>query len=152
MQQADNSNSGHWYRFDPTATIAPNRILQGLGGSEVINNNVNVEPMEMVKSVAWLNTLRQQIQSLDYYWTIWVLDFDPTREENRITSWLQSTDMRHILYVFITLVVIIAGAVWMTIRPRGQSNEITQVLTKLEQRLTKYDKQHNPKKGLRPET
>ncbi|MBU2883760.1 DUF3488 and transglutaminase-like domain-containing protein [Psychrosphaera sp. B3R10] len=150
VQQADNSNSGHWYRFDPTATIAPNRILQGLGGSEVINNNVNVEPMEMVKSVAWLNTLRQQIQSLDYYWTIWVLDFDPTREENRITSWLQSTDMRHILYVFITLIVIIAGAVWMTIRPRGQINEITQVLTKLEQRLTKYDRQHNPKKSFTP--
>lgn len=146
LAQADDSGKGHWYRFDPTATIAPNRILQGLGGSEVINNNLNVEPMEIVKSVAWLNTLRQQLQSLDYYWTIWVLDFDPTREENRITSWLQSADVRQIFYVLVSLIIIIAVVIWMTLKPSGQHNEITQALTKLEKRLIKYHRQHNPKK------
>ena len=82
-------NKGRWIRVDPTAVVAPDRLEFGLSG--VLRNDPDFvnQPLEVVKSIAWLNELRQQFQSLDYYWTIWVLDFDKDKQQSLIKQLFQ---------------------------------------------------------------
>jgi protein-glutamine gamma-glutamyltransferase len=68
----------HWYRFDPTAAVAPERVLQDL------NAALTDEQRQLLHSgwlqLQWLNDLRQQWRHIDYYWSVWVLGFDTKQQ------------------------------------------------------------------------
>lgn len=67
-----------WYRFDPTAAVAPERVMQDLSAA------LTAEQRLMLQSgwqqLSWLNDLRQQWRHLDYYWSVWVLGFDTEQQ------------------------------------------------------------------------
>ncbi len=71
-----------WVRYDPTAYVAPERVESGL-------ENALTEPDEFLagdlslirfKSVAWLNELRLNLAQMDYYWAVWVLNYNGERQ------------------------------------------------------------------------
>lgn len=141
---------GRWYRFDPTAAIAPNRVLLGLGNSEVLSDDPTTQQVEYVKSVPWLNNLRQQIQSLDYYWTIWVLDFDPSRRENRLAQWFGQLNITATIITILSGVafgLILLFAWWYRRRVRVNKDSIHYLLDQLVKQLNNYDKKKRQEKS-----
>jgi len=71
-------HQGAWHRFDPTAFVAPERILNNL-------DSMLPEQERALLNSGWrqfelLQTLRQQFMHLDYYWSVWVLGFNDNEQ------------------------------------------------------------------------
>ncbi|WP_394132674.1 transglutaminaseTgpA domain-containing protein [Shewanella maritima] len=99
-----------WQRFDPTAMIAPERILDGFDAtfdsqSSYLEFN-NFSPLRM-KQYPWLNEIHQQIASLDFYWSVWVLGFDEGRKQQLLEDILGNTNTtRIIIFMLVSLSLI----------------------------------------------
>ncbi|MGD9661658.1 MAG: transglutaminaseTgpA domain-containing protein, partial [Porticoccaceae bacterium] len=72
-----------WVKVDPTAAVAPERILNSLldlmPGDEIFTD----APFDLARfrSVAWLNRLRLSLESLEYGWAKWVLGYQNVQSE-----------------------------------------------------------------------
>lgn len=73
------ADQGRWQQFDPTAAVAPQRILSSL------DDALSAEQRQLLTSPwqrnALLNNLRQQLMHLDYYWSVWVLGFNDNNQQ-----------------------------------------------------------------------
>ena len=67
-----------WQPFDPTAAVAPERILNSLDSALPEDQRALLDPGW--RQLALLQTMRQQLMHLDYYWSVWVLGFDDTSQ------------------------------------------------------------------------
>jgi transglutaminase-like putative cysteine protease len=67
---------GDWHLFDPTAAIAPERILQGL------EQALSQPERELLSSwqPGWLQQMALQWSHLDYLWSVWVLGFNQQQQ------------------------------------------------------------------------
>jgi len=133
-------DSGHWLRVDPTAVVAPERLELGLAGMYAADPDFGNQPLQVVKSIAWLNAIRQQLQSLDYYWTIWVLDFDQQKRNAFFAKMLaQNIDWLSIIYGAIALVILPASSLTFVYmwRKRRTPNWLQRRLQRIENRLTR---------------
>lgn len=71
-------HQGNWYTFDPTAAVAPERILENLESA------LDYEQQALLSSyLQWplIDTLYQQFMHLDYYWSVWVLGFNDNNQQ-----------------------------------------------------------------------
>lgn len=67
-----------WYRFDPTAAVAPERVMQDLSAALTAEQRLLLN--SGWQQLSWVNDLRQQWRHLDYYWSVWVLGFDTEQQ------------------------------------------------------------------------
>lgn len=116
-----------WYLFDPTAAVAPERILDSLESA------LTLEQQQMLLS-GWLElellqNLRLQLMHLDYYWSVWVLGFN---DNNQQAIWRNLR--QHITLIAITfttlLALIFAGFVfsWWRNRPLNSTHAATLLI------------------------
>lgn len=75
-----------WQRFDPTAAIAPERILAGL------EQTLNLSDRALLSGWQdnWLGQLALQWSHLDYLWSVWVLGFNQQDQQQfwqRLLHW-----------------------------------------------------------------
>jgi transglutaminase-like putative cysteine protease len=71
-------HNGVWQPFDPTAAVAPERILNSLDSALPEDQRALLDPGW--RQLAILQNVRQQLMHLDYYWSVWVLGFDDTSQ------------------------------------------------------------------------
>ena len=71
---------GQWQLFDPTAAVAPQRVLDSL--DMALPENERDLLLSPWQSLAIIQRLSQQLMHLDYYWSVWVLGFDDTQQQN----------------------------------------------------------------------
>ena len=131
------ANKLNWQRTDPTAAVSPTRISQGIDQALSLTNQATNDALSIVKQTPWLNMLRQHIQSLDYYWTVWVLDFDQTKRQNFISSMTQNLKWHHLLLVIIAIIVMLLG--WFTfskLRSRRTMSLTEKLIKKLYKQLS----------------
>ncbi|MBS0369892.1 MAG: DUF3488 domain-containing transglutaminase family protein [Proteobacteria bacterium] len=67
-----------WKRIDPTAASAPRRIDGGLAAALPDDGHL---PLLARSDLAWLRTLRNQLDALDNRWNQWVLGYNPARQK-----------------------------------------------------------------------
>jgi len=67
-------HNGVWQPFDPTAAVAPDRILDSLDSALPEDERALLDPGW--RQLVLLQNLRQQLMHLDYYWSVWVLGFN----------------------------------------------------------------------------
>ena len=96
-------DQGVWQRFDPTAAVAPERILQSLDMALPDNERAMLQPFWQHSTV--LQAISLQLMHLDYYWSVWVLGFDDTRQQSLWRNLRQHA--KYIVYAAITLGVLI---------------------------------------------
>lgn len=99
-------NNGQWHMFDPTAAVAPERILQNL--EEVLSPQQRLLLESGWRQIGWLQTLRQQLLHLDYYWSVWVLGFDHTSQRQLWQQLKQQAVLIAYLAAVITGLVLLA--------------------------------------------
>jgi hypothetical protein len=78
---------GYWHMFDPTAAIAPERILQGL------EQALSQPERDLLAGwqPSWMQQMALQWSHLDYLWSVWVLGFNQQQQAElwlMLQSWL----------------------------------------------------------------
>lgn len=99
-----------WQRFDPTAMIAPQRILDGFDATFDSQSSYLLDsPFSSLrmKQYPWLNDLRNQIASMDYYWSVWVLGFDEQRKQQVLKKLLGDISTSKIAIAMLVSILII---------------------------------------------
>ena len=79
-------DQGRWQRFDATAIVAPLRLTQGLSDALSLSER---QFLDQFFQQGMLGDWLQQLEWLDYYWSVWVLSFDQS-EQRFIWQSLQS--------------------------------------------------------------
>jgi transglutaminase-like putative cysteine protease len=74
-----------WVRVDPTATVAPARIREGLAGAVPATDPV---PLMARLDSDWLRMLHLQWDALSARWNTWVLGYGPELQQ-RLLGWLR---------------------------------------------------------------
>ena len=138
---------GRWHRVDPTSVIAPNRLTQGIGSLRASDPDFANTPLQLMKSIAWLNSLRLQLQSLDYYWTVWVLDFDKTKQRALLSRWFtddnwQQTGLMALLLLLMILASLFMFYLWRNRQQTSwQQQQLQRICKRLEKRLRRTQTQ-----------
>ncbi len=98
-----------WYRVDPTAAVAPERIdygtldvaFDGIGASWGFST-----PSQL------LHTLSLTLDALSAKWNDWILGYGPDTQ-NKFMEWLgmQNPDWRKMMLTMITIVIVLIGAI-----------------------------------------
>jgi hypothetical protein len=60
------------------------------------------------KEIPWLNNIRLQLASLDFYWSVWVLSFDEERQQQVLSELLGEVNSSKIIVLMIISFSIIA--------------------------------------------
>lgn len=104
-----------WRRIDPTASVAPNRVEQGLQASLPADETL---PALLRPEVDWLRTLRYRWDAIDYAWNRWVLGYDAERQRQILSGFGVSNDWRTLVSLLATLggLLVLGLALWITRR------------------------------------
>lgn len=83
---------GGWQRVDPTLMVAPERVEQGLDSLMRDQGFLAQDPLSLsrYRHIALLNDLRLALASLDYHWTVWILNYDTQTQDGLLKRWFAS--------------------------------------------------------------
>ena len=101
-----------WLVFDPTAAVSPLRIEHGLERAvEEEGTFLTDQPLSPLRfrGIDWLNRLRLEMESLNYYWNRWVLSYDGRRQNEFLRNWLGLKDFAEGLYVLAGSIAVMFG-------------------------------------------
>lgn len=94
-----------WHRFDPTAAVAPERILNDLSSVLSADEQQLLTSFWMQSDI--LASLRMQLMHLDYYWSVWVLGFN---EQDQQDVWRSLREHLTTLVLILTLLVLVSAS------------------------------------------
>ena len=121
-----------WVRFDPTAAVAPERILQGRLSSDSLSGEdsraFSTRIAENLGAVAWV---RDAIDATQAFWQDWVIDLDRDQQQGLLEGLgLQNYGAPVlVLMLLILLAVGVAILYWFwTRRPRSDDDAIARLL------------------------
>lgn len=112
-------SQGLWQRFDPTAAVAPERILQSLDMALSDDERDMLIPFWQRSSM--LQAISLQFMHLDYYWSVWVLGFDDTRQNNLWRSIRQHATLIAYAGMAVFALVLLSIGLWLI--HRGKANQ-----------------------------
>ncbi|MEE2000567.1 DUF3488 and transglutaminase-like domain-containing protein [Alkalimonas sp. MEB108] len=127
-----------WHPVDPTAAIAPERVLDGLD-SALSPDDMALLGRSLFGELPLFAQLRLQLLHLDYYWSVWVLGFNQQRQDalwqslrQFFRNWQQW--LLALVVVFALLLVILAGYQWRRKRPFSLSQHLLKAIPQLSTR------------------
>lgn len=83
-----------WVRVDPTAAVAPQRIEAGLEGAVGSGEFLAQAPFspQRYRHLGWINALRMRLDTVNYFWTRWVLNYRDQTQADVLQRALGSID------------------------------------------------------------
>ncbi len=84
-----------WVRIDPTAAVDPQRVSSGWSSAllqQQSSLNDDFISLYRFKQIPWLNTLRLQLDAIDYQWSKWVLGYSSKDQYHLLKHWLGSVE------------------------------------------------------------
>lgn len=91
-----------WVRVDPTASVSPDRVEQGLAqslgeGQDFLSDSMI--SLAKYQQIAWLNALRIKLANVEYYWSRWLLGYDKELQSQLLSKVLgQLTQIKLIVF------------------------------------------------------
>ena len=130
-----------WVRFDPTAAVAPERILQGRisgGGLEGEDSrSLTSRIAETLGAVAWL---RDALEATQAFWQDWIIDLDRDQQQSILRGLgLQNLGAIGLLFILVPALLIGAALLywfWHN-RPRHDEDAVARLL---HRRLARWAK------------
>jgi transglutaminase-like putative cysteine protease len=116
-----------WERVDPTGAIAPNRVEYGLEqalqGEGSFLSNSPLSPLRF-RNVNWLNSLRLQMDAINYSWQLFVLRYDSDTQYrllNQLVGKITQTQLVIVVVAFwcVLLLPMAITLVWQRRGPRA---------------------------------
>ena len=134
------SDNKQWQHADPTSVVSPLRISEGLEQALNVFDETTDSNMNIVKQTPWLNTLRQHLQSLDYYWTVFVLDFDQQKRDNLISTLVAKLSFMKVAILVVTIGVLLGSwYLFITIKNKPKLPTSQKLLKRLYLRLARSE-------------
>ena len=88
-----------WQRFDPTAMVAPQRIEQNLEAAMQQEGSFLEGRILSLNKMKWLSGLRKQINSLQYGWQRFVLNFDSETQQSILKKVFGEMSIRKTMFI-----------------------------------------------------
>lgn len=133
-----------WQRFDPTEQVAPDRIEYGLQRALAQEDSFlreQVFSVHRLQHVQWLNRLRLQLDSINYYWHRWVLSYDRQRQSQLLQGWLGMKTYQDILYGLAmgVIALFLIASVWLLWQQRPRyRNRFSKAWIRLQTRAQRF--------------
>jgi hypothetical protein len=77
-----------WLRVDPTAAVSPERV--DLGFLDAFSNDDDFSiagSLAAFRHIPLLNSLRMQLDRIDYFWARWVLGYEGGQQQQLLKKW-----------------------------------------------------------------
>lgn len=103
-----------WVRVDPTTMVAPSRTEQGLEAAMQAEGSFLADSMFSVRKIAWLNGIRQQLDTVQYGWRRWVLGYDGAEQAALLKSLLGTFSVQGVALLMGGLLAAI-GLLWLVL-------------------------------------
>ena len=121
-----------WVRFDPTAAVAPERILQGrLSGNSLSGEDSRAFSTRFAESLGAVAWLRDAIDATQAFWQDWVIDLDRDQQQGLLEDLGLQNYGSLALILMLLLVLAIGCAIlywYWTRRPRSDDDAIARAL------------------------
>ncbi len=101
-----------WFRLDPTAQIAPDRIEYGLEEAMREEGSFlegNLTSPDRYRDIAWVNWLRLQADAINFYWQRWVVGYEGQTQMSLFDRFPGEIGMRELGLITAGLVAAIIG-------------------------------------------
>lgn len=131
-----------WNRIDPTAIVAPNRLMSGLLSSlNEEEGNLVDRPFNLsdYRDVPFVQRLHDFLVLLDHQWTQSVLRFDQDSQRDLIKQWFGEFNAKNMTsFMFIVLgtitlfiaIVFLPYRAWFSRKPRSSVSKLLGLLQK----------------------
>jgi transglutaminase-like putative cysteine protease len=105
-----------WYRVDPTAAVAPERIDSGISGAMMSGVGAS---WGLSAPLEWLHSMGLTWDALNAKWNDWILGYGPEKQES-LLEWLgmEEPDWRKMMLTMTILVAGIAGIISLILMAR----------------------------------
>lgn len=104
-----------WLRIDPTSMVAPERTEQNLEAALKKEGSFLEQSVFSSRKFAWLNSLRQQLDSMQYGWQRWILSYDAETQTAFLSKLLGELSFTKLALFFVGLLGCLAliGMLWL---------------------------------------
>ena len=99
-----------WVRQDPTASVSPLRIEQGLAQAMATENSFlsgSILSLAKHQNSPWLNNLRLSLANLNYFWDRWLLGYDKKLQYQLLNNMLGGVTTEKVISLTISCFVFI---------------------------------------------
>ena len=121
-----------WVRFDPTAAVAPERILQGrLSGNSLSGEDSRAFSTRFAESLGAVAWLRDAIDATQAFWQDWVINLDRDQQQGLLEGLGLQAFGSAGLFIVMALLLAIGCAIlywYWTRRPRHDDDVIARAL------------------------
>jgi len=104
-----------WLRVDPTAAVNPARVESGL--SQLLQQdslfNADILNLHRYKHLAWVNTLRLQLDAMDFQWTRLVLGYSTRKQYDLLTQWFGDLRVWKVAAIIGGSLIFIMSVMWL---------------------------------------
>ena len=130
---------GGWQRLDPTLMVAPDRVTMGLDELMRDQGFLAQDPLSLARyrQIPLLNDLRLLLADLDYQWTVWILNYNSSAQQDLLKRWLADGLGGRIALLVggCLLAILIACGIGWLYRPRQRLDPLLQLYQQACQRL-----------------
>ena len=105
-----------WVRVDPTASVSPERILNGLTGSfsaDELNQNSGLFALSGWGQTALFQFVRLQLEAIDYQWTKLVVGYSMEKQSQLLKSLFGNQKHLKAAASFIAVLLVVISAFWL---------------------------------------
>jgi transglutaminase-like putative cysteine protease len=127
-----------WVRFDPTAAVDRDRVNSGLSQAlqQEAGLNNDLLTLHSYKHLAWINTLRLQLDALDYQWTRLVLGYSSKKQYDLITQWFGYFKTWKIAGIIGGSLILMMAVMWLINFNKSKTKPLTKWLVQYQKTLT----------------
>ncbi|MBA6379122.1 MULTISPECIES: DUF3488 and transglutaminase-like domain-containing protein [unclassified Colwellia] len=132
-------NGQGWVRVDPTAAVNPERVESGLSQmlqQDALFNN-DLLNLHRYKHLAWINSLRLQLDALDYQWTRLVLGYSSKKQYDLLKQWFGDLRAWKIAAVIGGSLMLMMAVLWLVNLKRGKDKPPVKWLAQYQQIITR---------------
>ncbi len=110
-----------WVRVDPTAAVAPERILSSLGDAQT-DSVESYLSLGRYRHISLLNAARLQWDALNYRWYQTVMGFNQDQQQQLLSRWLNGVTTLKMMLLVLGCGALVIGFVslhlWWSVRPK----------------------------------
>ena len=121
-----------WVRFDPTAAVAPDRILQGrLSGNSLSGEDSRAFGTRIAENLGAVAWLRNAIDATQAFWQDWVINLDRDQQQGLLEGLGLQAFGSAGLFIVMALLLAIGSAIlywYWTRRPRSDDDATARAL------------------------
>ncbi len=109
-----------WVRFDPTAAVAPERVIQPFdqlfATSQEFMSDSPLGAFRLQKNLEWLKVLSLRYDALNYNWHRWILGYHE-EQNNLLQEWFgRISILKMVLLLFIPVGCVLMVVIWWLLR------------------------------------